>query len=87
MSWSRLHRINALGAQHALERSRRFVGRTQDVLVEGSHSKDPTIIFGRNPHNRLVYFPGRLVDLQGKIVPVLITDAKPYSLVGKIAGS
>lgn len=83
-SSNRLHRINELGARHALERSRRFLGRVQEVLVEGRSSKDDSLVFGRNPHNRLVYFKGDIAELKGKLVDVIITDAKAFSLIGRL---
>lgn len=38
----RLQRINRLGSVHALERSMRFVGRVQPILVENISQKDPS---------------------------------------------
>jgi tRNA-2-methylthio-N6-dimethylallyladenosine synthase len=80
----RLQRINRLATTHAFERSKRFEGRIQDVLVEDVSLKNPAQVFGRNPHNRLVYFDGSLADLKGQIVQVEITEARPYSLVGRL---
>ena len=54
----RLQRINRLASLHALERTSRFVGRVQDVLVEEINVKNPSQLVGRNPHSRLVYFEG-----------------------------
>ena len=79
-----MQRINRLGAEHALERSSRFVNRIEEVLVEDVNIKNPKQVYGRIPHGRLVYFDGSLQELKGKIIKVLITEAKPYSLVGKI---
>lgn len=81
----RLYRINRLASVHALERSNRFVGRVQDVLVEDINPKNVTQVIGRNPHARLVYFAGQFSELKGKIVPVLITEARPYCLIGRLA--
>ena len=83
----RLQRLKRLAAEHALERSNRFVGRVQEVLVEGQHDRDPSLVFGRNPHNKLVYFHGAYCDLLGKIVAVRIMEARPYSLVGEALSS
>lgn len=83
---ARLHRINTLGAIHAMERSSRFVGRIQEVLVEDVSSKDPRQVYGRNPHSRLVYFAGSLGELQGRIALVEITEARAYSLQGILVG-
>jgi len=80
----RLQRINRLGAEHALERSTRFVGRIEEVLVEDVNIKNPRQVYGRIPHGRLIYFDGSLQELKGKIVKVLVTEAKAYSLLGEI---
>ena len=82
----RLQQINRLANVHALERSLRFVGRVQSVLVEDINIKNPLQVYGRNPHSRLVYFEGNIKELKGKIVPVKIVEARSYSLTGEIAG-
>lgn len=82
----RLQRINRLGAEHALARSQRFVGRIMKVLVEDVNVRCPTQVVGRIPHSRLVYFDGS-ISLKGKVVDVRITEAKPYSLVGELVSS
>lgn len=81
----RLQRIKRLSAEHALARSLRFVGRTDTVLVEDVNPKNPTQVFGRNPHSRLVFFTGKIEELRGQIVPVTVTEAKPYYLFGELA--
>ena len=53
------------------------------VLVEDVNVRTPNQLVGRIPHSRLVYFEGS-ISLKGKIVDVLITEAKPYSLVGEM---
>lgn len=80
----RLKRIKRLGADHAMYRSQRFVGRTEPVLVEGVNPKDPNQVYGRLPHSRLVYFPGKIEELRGEIVDVSITEARPYYLFGEM---
>ena len=80
---SRLQRINALGETHALNRSRRFLGRVMPVLVEDVSLKNPRLCVGRIPHSRLCYFEGEFSELKGKVVDVEITEAKAFSLVGR----
>eukprot|EP00595_Chromulina_sp_UTEXLB2642_P002048 CAMPEP_0196763902 /NCGR_PEP_ID=MMETSP1095-20130614/4978_1 /TAXON_ID=96789 ORGANISM="Chromulina nebulosa, Strain UTEXLB2642" /NCGR_SAMPLE_ID=MMETSP1095 /ASSEMBLY_ACC=CAM_ASM_000446 /LENGTH=432 /DNA_ID=CAMNT_0042118123 /DNA_START=165 /DNA_END=1463 /DNA_ORIENTATION=+ len=82
----RLQRIKRLSGIHALERSERFVGRIQEVLVEDVNIKNPSQVYGRNPHSRIVFFDGSINELKGKIVPVEITAARPYGLNGVIVG-
>ena len=45
--------------RRARERSQRFVGRTLDVLVEGTSRTDPSRLRGRSRHNKVVNFDGR----------------------------
>ena len=80
----RLQRINALGEAHALARSRRFLGRVMPVLVEDVSVKNPSLCVGRIPHSRLCYFQGDISQLKGRVVDVEITEAKSYSLVGRL---
>ena len=80
----RLEMINRLASEHALERSKRFLGRTMKVLVEDVNVKRPSQVVGRNEHSRLVFFDGDYVELKGNIVEVKITEARPYSLTGKL---
>ncbi|MFQ5843674.1 MAG: tRNA (N6-isopentenyl adenosine(37)-C2)-methylthiotransferase MiaB [Planctomycetota bacterium] len=69
----------------SLERHRRMVGRTFEVLVEGSSKKDASQLAGRTRGNFIVHFPGGS-DLAGELVEVTVTGATPVSLRGRIAG-
>lgn len=82
----RLARMNNLVTKHALERSERYVGRVEHVLVERESPKDPGAVVGRMPTNRPVCFPGSISELQGKLVPVRITQAFAFSVVGEQVG-
>lgn len=82
----RLHRMNALVTEHALERSLRYVGRTEEVLVEQANPKMLSQVIGRIPTNRPVYFEGDIDSLKGKIVHVRIDEAFPFSLKGVMVG-
>ncbi len=81
----RLRRINEKVTQHAQERSNRYVGRVEHVLVEGA-AKGKGQVMGRNETNRVVVFPGDIQALRGKIVPVKIVQALAYTIVGEMAG-
>ena len=80
----RIHRINTLANTHAYERSQRFIGRIETVLVENINIKNINQVYGRNAHARLCYFDGNYEQLKGKFVKVKITDAKMYTLYGYI---
>jgi tRNA-2-methylthio-N6-dimethylallyladenosine synthase len=76
----RMERLVELVQRRALERSRRFVGSTQQVLVEGPSRTDPTRLRGRTRHNKTVNFVG--LAQPGELVDVEITDATSTTLTG-----
>ncbi len=78
----RLQRLNHLVNQKAALRSQRYLGRTEEVLVEGTNPKDPAQVMGRTRGNRLTFFEGEIQQLQGQIVPIKITEVRPFSLTG-----
>ncbi len=79
----RLQELNHLVAIKALARSQRYLGRIEEVLVEDQNSKDPTQVMGRTCGNRLTFFPGKIAELSGQLVPVEITDVRAFSLTGQ----
>jgi tRNA-2-methylthio-N6-dimethylallyladenosine synthase len=80
----RLQRLNHLSSTQAMERSQRYLGRIEEVLVEGQNDKSPGQVMGRTRGNRLTFFTGEIEQLLGKIVPVKITEARAYSLTGEV---
>ncbi|MBD1930554.1 MULTISPECIES: tRNA (N6-isopentenyl adenosine(37)-C2)-methylthiotransferase MiaB [Cyanophyceae] len=79
----RLQRLNHLVNVKAAEASQRYFGRIEEVLVEDQNPKDPTQVMGRTRGNRLTFFTGDINELKGKIVPVKITQVRPFSLTGE----
>ena len=79
----RLREINELAAKHALERRQRYLGRVVEVLVEQRNPRDPHQVKGRNRQGCPVFFEGDADELKGQLVPVLVTEAHPYYLVGE----
>ena len=79
----RLQRLNHLVSLKAAERSQRYLGRIEEVLVEEQNSKDPRQVMGRTRGNRLTFFPGNIEQLRGQIVPVSITEVRAFSLTGE----
>jgi len=82
----RLQIINRLAAEHALERRQRYLGRVVEVLVEQRNPKHPAQVKGRNRQGCPVFFDGDIEELKGQLVPVRITEALTYSLVGEMEG-
>ena len=79
----RLQRLNHLVAQRAAERSQRYAGRVEEVLVEDVNPKDPRQVMGRTRGNRLAFFAGNIDDLRGQTVAVRITEVRAFSLTGE----
>jgi len=71
-------------SQQAQEFSRRMVGSKQTLLVEGPSRNDPMVLAGRTENNRVVNFSGDK-QMIGQFVEVLITEALPNSMRGKLA--
>jgi tRNA-2-methylthio-N6-dimethylallyladenosine synthase len=78
----RMERLVEVVQRRARERAQRFVGRTLDVLVEGTSRTDASRVRGRTRHNKVVNFDG-LASL-GEIVPVQITGATSQTLTGEL---
>ena len=81
----RLARLNHLVATKAAERSQRYEGRIEEVLVEDRNPKDTNQVMGRTRTNRLTFFPGKIEELKGKLVKVKITQVRAFSLTGELA--
>jgi tRNA-2-methylthio-N6-dimethylallyladenosine synthase len=75
-------RINAT----ALELSNNMVNTVQTVLVEGASKKNALQLTGRTENNRVVNFVAH-PRLTGKFVDILITEALPNSLRGRVVES
>jgi len=79
----RLQRINHLVNIKAYERSQRYFGRIEEVLVEDQNLKDKTQVMGRTRGNRLTFFAGDINELKGQLVKVKITEIRAFSLTGE----
>ncbi|MDQ7728580.1 tRNA (N6-isopentenyl adenosine(37)-C2)-methylthiotransferase MiaB [Halomonas sp. SpR8] len=72
--------------QQTAQISRRMVGSTQRVLVNGFSPRDPGQLSGRTENNRVVNFrAANPTELIGYFVDVDITEAFPNSLRGELA--
>jgi tRNA-2-methylthio-N6-dimethylallyladenosine synthase len=76
----RMERLVELVQRRATERAQRFVGRTMEVLVEGTSRTDPDRLRGRTRHNKVVNFAG--VASPGEMANVEITGATSQTLSG-----
>jgi tRNA-2-methylthio-N6-dimethylallyladenosine synthase len=79
---ARMEHLTEAVERHALEHSRRRVGRTEEILVDGLSKRDPSRVSGRTRQGKLVHVPDS-PDLEpGSYARVRITDAKPHWLTG-----
>jgi tRNA-2-methylthio-N6-dimethylallyladenosine synthase len=81
----RLAVLQARLSAHGAAISRDMVETIQVVLVERQAKKAASALAGRTENNRVVNFPGPH-HLVGCFVEVLITEALPNSLRGRLAG-
>ncbi|KAI0557342.1 Methylthiotransferase [Gracilaria domingensis] len=79
----RLAIMNKKMKHQAELRSRRYLGRCVEVLVDSVNPKRKNEVSGRERTNRVVFFEGRQ-ELIGKLVEVKVQEAYPFSLRGKI---
>jgi tRNA-2-methylthio-N6-dimethylallyladenosine synthase len=81
---ARLERLQAHIDAHSLAISRAMVGSVQRVLVERPSRRNARQLAGRTGNNRWVNFDGP-PSLTGKFVDLVITEAMPNSLRGRLA--
>jgi tRNA-2-methylthio-N6-dimethylallyladenosine synthase len=77
----RMERLLEAVQRSARERAQRFVGRTLEVLVEGSSRTDPDRLRGRTRHNKVVNFTG--LAAPGELTQVRIDSATSQTLAGE----
>ena len=86
----RLAELNSVVEATARQRSARFVGRLEQVLVEGVNPRNPLQLMGRTRSNRLTFFAAEGAGGHrwqvGDLVPVRIETARPFSLSGQAEG-
>jgi tRNA-2-methylthio-N6-dimethylallyladenosine synthase len=83
----RLQELNALVERTARRRNERYLGRVEEVLVEGVNPRDGSQVMGRTRTNRLTFFPAANgcggSHQAGDLVPVRIETARGFSLSGQ----
>ena len=78
----RLTEIIELQQKHSALRTKNFVGKTVEVLIEKESKKDPNYWSGRTPQNTVAVFPKENFK-PGDFVLVQIEDCTSATLVGK----
>ena len=80
----RLTEIVALHRKHSLEHNLRDVGKTFEVLIEGTSHRSEEHLIGRNSQNKVIVFPK--ADLKpGMYTHVKVTDCTGGTLIGDLA--
>lgn len=79
----RLQRLNTLVNKFFLENNKKLENKVVEILVEGKSPKKKDCYYGYTKTNKLVNFTGKDVK-EGDLVAVKITDAKTWSLDGKL---
>ena len=78
----RLYLLNETVNKYFLENNKKLVGQKVKVITEGTSEKEG-MLFGYTETNKLINFVGT-DDLIGKIIDIEVTDAKTWSLDGKV---
>ncbi len=78
-------RLLEVAGRIAAARSRRLLGRTVDVLVDGRSRKNPAELQGRTRCNRVVNLEAHEAVSVGDVLPARITEVLPHSLRGTVA--
>ena len=81
MKIRRLQEIIDLQGKLSLERNKRDIGKTFEVLIEGLSKKSDEELFGRNQQNKVVVFPKKNYKI-GDYVHVKLTDCTSATLIG-----
>jgi tRNA-2-methylthio-N6-dimethylallyladenosine synthase len=81
----RLSEIVDLQLKHSLYRTKEFVGKTVEVLIEKESKKSDKHWAGRNPQNTTVVFPKENYKI-GEFVNVKISGCTSATLVGEATG-
>ncbi len=83
---NRLYRLNEIVNKYSLENNKKLINKNVKVLILGVSEKDENKLYGYTDTMKLVNIVGDK-KLIGQIVDVLITDAKSFSLDGKVLKS
>lgn len=81
----RLTEIINLQQSHALIRTQEHLGKTEEVLIEGSSKKSDDHWMGRNSQNTVVVFPKENYKI-GDFVNVKINECTAATLIGEAVG-
>lgn len=81
---ARLHKLNAIVNEFAVNKNKALESTIQKVLVEGTSAKDDKVLAGYTESQKLVNFECEDLSLIGKVVDVKITEGKTWYLKGEL---
>ncbi len=81
----RLTEVINLQQKHALYRTQQHLGKTEEVLIEGTSKKDANQWKGRNTQNTVIVFPKEHYKL-GDFVNVKVENCTSATLIGTAVG-
>lgn len=79
----RLKEIIDLQQKHSLHNNKKYIGKTCEVLIEGTSKRSKDYLYGRNSQNAVVVFPAKNF-VKGEYVNVKITDCTSATLFGEV---
>jgi len=79
----RLQEIINLQQKHSFERNKSFVGKIQNVLIEGISKKSNEHFYGRNSENTVVVFP-KNDKSPGEYADIIINNFTSATLIGEL---
>lgn len=82
--FERLRFLNTVVGDVAHKINKRYLGRIEEILVEGESTRDASRLTGRTRTNKVVNFEGDK-SLKGKLVDVEIQSANPWALRGVLS--
>jgi tRNA-2-methylthio-N6-dimethylallyladenosine synthase len=80
----RLNDVIEMQHKHSFQRNKAYVGKTEEILIEGDSKKSAKDWKGRNDQNAVVVFPKQGNEKKGDFVKVLIKECTTATLLGEI---
>lgn len=79
----RLQEIIRLQRKHSYKRLQSYIGKTQEVLIEGESKKSTGYFYGRNSQNYVIVFPKKHYKI-GDLINVKINKCTSATLIGEV---
>jgi tRNA-2-methylthio-N6-dimethylallyladenosine synthase len=82
---ARFDQLRLVVERSALAKHQARIGRIEEILIEGPSKRDPAVLSGRTPQNKLVHVAPTLGSLRpGTFASARIVDAGPHYLRGEL---